>query len=98
MRAPEAASAFSTPHGETPVTWLGVWQEALGVLEDVDRVCGIVTFRGFEVAVPPRELEYLRDLEALTGSRVAILRTDEPSRPLLLRLDKERGSLKEAQQ
>lgn len=84
MIASEATSTL-TPHGDTSVTRLGEWQEALGVLVDVDRVNGVIAFRSFKIIVPPRELEYLRDLEALTGNRVGILRTDEPSRPLLAR-------------
>ena len=71
---------------------LRVWQEAIGVLADVDRVNGTIIFRSFQIIVPPRELDSLRDLETFTGCRVGLLRTDLPTRPLLLRLAEEPGA------
>ena len=70
---------------------LGHWQEALGVLMGVDRDAGIITFSSLRITVPPKELEALPDLEALTGSRIGILRTDLPQKPLLVRPAEIRG-------
>ena len=80
-----ASSTLFSVQSQVSVLRLGQWQEALGVLVGVDRDAGVIAFQSFKIIVPPRELEYLRDLEALTGNRVGILRTDEPSRPLLAR-------------
>ncbi|MFH2112425.1 MAG: hypothetical protein ABIJ47_14345 [Candidatus Bathyarchaeota archaeon] len=68
---------------------LGEWQEAIGVLVDVDRDAGVIAYRSLKVIVPPRELEHLPDLEAFTGHRVGILRTDLSTKPLLIRLAEE---------
>ena len=71
----------------TPIKGLDVWQEVLGVLQRVDRVSGVMSFKGLLVAVPPRELETLPDIETYIGMRVGLLRTDIPHRPLCVRHD-----------
>ena len=68
-----------------PVVWLEVWQEAAGILLDVNRVYGVLSFQGFKVRVPPRELYYQTELENLIGHKIAILRTDLHNKPLLQR-------------
>ena len=92
MRAQDTLADFNQTWGDAPVTRLGEWQEAIGVLRSVDRISGVITFRNLRVIVPPRELEALRDLESFTGRRVGILRTDLSDKPLLLRLAEEPGA------
>ena len=82
------SSAYDHAFARTQIHWLKVWSEALGVLQRVDRVSGVMSFKGLLVAVPPKELETLPDLEAYIGERVGLLRTDLPHRPLCVRLDK----------
>lgn len=79
---------FMPSRVNTPIKGLDVWQEVLGVLQSIDRVSGVMSFRGLLVAVPPKELETLPDLEAYIGERVGLLRTDIPHRPLCVRLAK----------
>lgn len=92
MRAQDTLSALTPTWGDTLVTRLGEWQEAIGVLRGVDRISGVITFRNLRVIVPPRELEALRDLESFIGSRVGILRTDLSHKSLLIRLAEEPGA------
>jgi len=89
MRAQDTLSALNPTWDDTPVTRLGEWQEALGVFVEVDRSSGVIAFLRLRIIVPPKELESLRDLEAYVGRRVGILRTDLPSKPLLIRLAEE---------
>jgi hypothetical protein len=65
---------------------LDVWQEVLGVLLGVDRISGLLSFRGLNVVVPPRELACIPDFEIYLGRRIRLLRTDIPHRPLCVRL------------
>lgn len=82
------SSAFDHVFTRTQIHWQKVWSEVLGILQSVDRVSGVMSFKGLLVAVPPRELETLPDIETYIGERVGLLRTDIPHRSLCLRLDK----------
>lgn len=90
LKGSDSSTLFSA-QTQTPVLRLGHWQEALGVLVNIDKDGGVITFKSFKITVPPRELEHLPELEALTGSRIGILRTDLPQKPLLVRLAERRG-------
>jgi len=88
----ESASMIERPGKRPPtdnvgrIVRLGVWQEVVGVLKEVDRDRGLLRFNlRFVVAVPPEHLLRMPEIEALIGKRVALLRTDLLSHPLILR-------------
>jgi hypothetical protein len=64
---------------------LGFWEEAVGVLQGWDIRCGLICFVRIDVSVPPEWLQRFSELDSLIGRRVAILRTDFPDRPWLIR-------------
>jgi len=87
-----AYTARFSGKSEVQVHILGIWQEAMGVLEGVDLARGIVSFKGFNVAVPPGVLERLPELEMLRGERVALLRTDLRRHPIIVRKGVDAGA------
>lgn len=63
---------------------LGLWQEIVDVLVDVDREGGALVFCRRTVSVPLEELERLSELPSLVGKRIRLLRTDLPDRQYIV--------------
>lgn len=65
------------------------WQEARGMLKKLDREDDYVVldFGKFKVSLNPVEVRTISDQlnKGLVGRRLAILRTDLPDKPLLVR-------------
>jgi hypothetical protein len=74
--------------------WLKEWEEVVGTYQGIEEDVGIsVVFDGFKVGFNPEstEVEIIRKkLEKVTaGVSIAILKTDIPEKPLVVRIIKE---------
>jgi len=71
-------------HGDGKLRVLGLWQELVDVLVDVDLEGGALFFSRCTVSVPPEVLERSPELASLVGMRVRLLRTDLPGRQYIV--------------
>jgi len=71
-------------HSNGRLRVLGLWQELVDVLVDVDLEGGALVFSRCTVSVPLEELERLSDLSSLVGRRIRLLRTDLPDRQYIV--------------
>ena len=68
------------------IFYLGEWEEARGVLRNINLEDGSLEFEGFIVRMLPRLLSPLSWLHTMIGKKVGIIRTDSMIHPLLVRV------------
>jgi len=71
-------------HGDGRLRVLGLWQELVDVLVDVDLERGALVFSRCTVSVPLEVLERFPELTSLIGMRIRLLRTDLPDRQFIV--------------
>jgi len=70
------------PVSPSKLVVLRAWEEAIGILIDVDRSQGFLGFEGFHLLVEPEALRKVSDLKI--GYPVQVLRTDSSQNPFLV--------------
>ena len=70
------------PASPSKLVVLRVWEEATGILVDVDLSQGFLGFEGFHLRVEPEALRKVADLKI--GYLVQVLRTDSSETPFLV--------------
>jgi len=70
------------PASPSKLVVLRVWEEAIGILVDVDLSQGFLGFEGFHLQVEPEALRKVSDL--MIGYPVQVLRTDIRETPFLV--------------
>ncbi len=70
------------PASPSKLVVLRVWEEAIGILVDVDLSQGLLGFEGFHLQVEPEALRKVSDLKI--GYPVQVLRTDMSETPFLV--------------
>ena len=68
--------------------WLGVWEEAVGVLRELGLEEGRLRFDDFTLFLPPELLRDIPEIRLMINQRVRLLRTDVTDKPLLIKIDK----------
>ena len=69
--------------------WLGVWEEAVEILRELDLEEGRLRFDDFTLLPPPKLLRDIPEIRLMINQRVRLLRTDITDKPLLIKIDKE---------
>ena len=75
-------------HGDGRLKVLGLWQELVDELVDVDLQGEALVFSQCTVSVPLEVLERFPELTSLIGMRIRLLRTDLPDRQFIVTVPK----------